>query len=88
MFDRIVDNRTILERSRTKRVLIADAGQIYRMDYAALIQEHCDNAADITVAVISESQSHSTQRPIVLVDQNESRPDRILKITNSGVASR
>src|SRR5687767_6433080 len=48
--DAIYQNLYLLERSGAERVLILSGDHIYRMDYAALIEDHEDQLADLTVA--------------------------------------
>jgi glucose-1-phosphate adenylyltransferase len=46
----LFQNLFLLERSFADKVLILAADHIYRMDYAALLKAHDENAADLTVA--------------------------------------
>lgn len=48
--DAVYQNLFLLERSSADRVVILSGDHIYRMDYAAMVQFHCDNFADATVA--------------------------------------
>lgn len=48
--DAVFQNLYMLERSDADRVVILSGDHIYRMDYAAMLQNHCENFADATVA--------------------------------------
>ena len=48
--DAVYQNLYLLERSDADRVVILSGDHIYRMDYAAMLQFHCQNFADATVA--------------------------------------
>jgi len=48
--DALFQNLFLLERSEADKVLILAADHIYRMDYAALVKAHDEQAAELTVA--------------------------------------
>lgn len=48
--DAVYQNLYMLERSDADRVIILSGDHIYRMDYAAMINFHCENFADATIA--------------------------------------
>jgi glucose-1-phosphate adenylyltransferase len=48
--DAIHQNLFLVERSEADTVLILAADHVYRMDYAALVAAHCEQAADLTIA--------------------------------------
>ena len=48
--DAVFQNLYLLRRSGADQVVILSGDHIYRMDYAALLQFHCDSLADVTVA--------------------------------------
>jgi glucose-1-phosphate adenylyltransferase len=48
--DAVYQNLYLLERSDAEQVVILSGDHIYRMDYDAMLQFHCDSLADVTVA--------------------------------------
>ena len=48
--DAVYQNLFLLERSDADQVVILSGDHIYRMDYAAMLQFHCNSLADVTVA--------------------------------------
>ena len=48
--DAVYQNLFLLERSHADQVVILSGDHIYRMDYAAMLQFHCNSLADVTVA--------------------------------------
>jgi glucose-1-phosphate adenylyltransferase len=63
--------RTILDRNRAEFFLLLSGEHIYRMDYAALLDFHAEQGADVTAAVIAPSAlSVQTNQPAVLVDDD------------------
>ena len=48
--DAIFQNWYLLERSNAQYVVILSGDHIYRMDYAAMLQFHCEQGAELTVA--------------------------------------
>lgn len=48
--DAIYQNLNLLERSEAEYTLILSGDHIYRMDYAAMLNFHAENKADVTVA--------------------------------------
>jgi glucose-1-phosphate adenylyltransferase len=48
--DAIYQNRYLIERSGARRILILSGDHIYRMDYAAMLNQHDKSKADISVA--------------------------------------
>ena len=48
--DAVYQNLYMLERSDADRVIILSGDHIYRMDYDAMVNFHCENFADATIA--------------------------------------
>jgi glucose-1-phosphate adenylyltransferase len=48
--DAIYQNRYLIERSGARRILILSGDHIYRMDYAAMLNQHHKTRADLSVA--------------------------------------
>ncbi len=58
--DAIYQNLYLLERSGAKWVLILSGDHIYRMDYAAMLEFHQENQADVTVACMQVPLAEAT----------------------------
>lgn len=69
--DAIYQNLYLLERSGADYVLILAGDHVYRMDYAALLQHHCDRAADITVACMEVPLEEARSFGVVSVDPDD-----------------
>ncbi|GAL16340.1 glucose-1-phosphate adenylyltransferase [Vibrio astriarenae] len=50
--DAIYHNLWLLERSTSKYVVVLSGDHIYRMDYAAMLEEHIENNAELSIACI------------------------------------
>jgi glucose-1-phosphate adenylyltransferase len=66
--DAIRQNLYLLERSNAKYVLILSGDHIYRMDYAAMLQFHRDQGAELTIACMPVSLSSASSFGIMSVD--------------------
>lgn len=66
--DAVYQNLYLLERSEADRVIILSGDHIYRMDYAAMIQAHCANYADATVACMKVPVSDAKEFGVMAVD--------------------
>jgi glucose-1-phosphate adenylyltransferase len=66
--DAIYQNLYLLERSPAKYILVLPGDNIYRMDYAVLLQQHSKNNADVTMACIDASVVTSSDYFGVQVD--------------------
>jgi glucose-1-phosphate adenylyltransferase len=53
-----------------QQVLILSGDQLYRMDFAQLVKMHCDNRADVTIAVLPVSQDQASGLGLLRVDEN------------------
>jgi len=69
--DAIYQNLYMLERSGAEQVLILSADHIYRMDYAAMLQAHQSNNADITVAAMAVSIEDARGFGVMAVDESD-----------------
>jgi len=72
--DAIYQNLYLLERSGAECVLILSGDHIYRMDYAAMLQEHRDSGAAVTVACLTVGIEQARSFGVVTVDAD----DRVL----------
>jgi glucose-1-phosphate adenylyltransferase len=68
--DALHQNLYLLERSPSQDALILAADHIYRMDYAAMIQAHRENGADLTVACMRVPLSEASAFGVMGIDQD------------------
>ncbi|MBX2839077.1 MAG: NTP transferase domain-containing protein, partial [Gammaproteobacteria bacterium] len=66
--DSIFQNLYLLERSGANRVVILSADHVYRMDYAAMLQNHNDLGADLSVACMRVPLNEASSFGIMSVD--------------------
>ncbi len=66
--DAIYQNLFLLERNCDERVLILAGDHIYRMDYAALLAEHDERGADLTVACMQVPLAEASAFGVMAVD--------------------
>ena len=67
--DAVYQNLYMLRRSGAEQVLILSGDHIYRMDYAAMLEAHKDQGADMTVACMEVPLEQANQFGVVSVDQ-------------------
>jgi glucose-1-phosphate adenylyltransferase len=67
--DAIYQNLYMLERSSAEQVLILSADHIYRMDYAAMLDAHLKQQADITVAAMQVPLDDARAFGVIEVDE-------------------
>lgn len=70
--DAILQNLFLLERSNATQVLILSGDHIYRMDYAAMLNFHRDQHAELTIACMQVPLADAPQFGIMSID-NEHR---------------
>ncbi len=68
--DAVFQNLYLLRRSGAERVLILSGDHIYRMDYAAMLQFHCDTEADATVACMKVPLAEATSFGVMSVAED------------------
>ena len=68
--DAIYQNLYLLERSGAEYALILSGDHIYRMDYAAMLQQHHDSGADVTVACLSVDLEQARSCGVMTVDED------------------
>lgn len=66
--DAIYQNLFLLERNSDERVLILAGDHIYRMDYAAMLAEHDERGADLTVACMQVPLAEASAFGVMAVD--------------------
>jgi glucose-1-phosphate adenylyltransferase len=69
--DAIYQNLYLLERSGAEQVLILPGDHIYRMDYAALLDNHQNTNADVTVACMKISRDDASEFGVVRIDAEQ-----------------
>lgn len=75
--DAIFQNLYLLQRSGAKRVLILSGDHIYRMDYAAMLRQHDELNADLSVACMRVPLSEASAFGIMTVNDEH----RVTKFT-------
>lgn len=68
--DAIYQNLYLLERSNASHVLILSGDHIYRMDYAAMLQFHRDQGAELTIACMHVPLDEARGFGVMSVDEN------------------
>jgi glucose-1-phosphate adenylyltransferase len=66
----IYQNLYLLERSGAKWVFVISANNIYRMDYSAMLQFHCNKNADVTIACIEKPVSVADSQSVIFDDSD------------------
>ncbi len=66
--DAIFQNIYLLEQERPKHVLILSGDHIYRMDYAAMLRQHVESGAALTIACIEVPLAEATRMGVMEVD--------------------
>lgn len=66
--DAIFQNLYLLQRSGAENVLILSGDHIYRMDYAAMLQFHCNHGAEATVACMEVPLDDARAFGVMAVD--------------------
>ncbi|WJW76168.1 glucose-1-phosphate adenylyltransferase [Thiohalobacter sp. IOR34] len=69
--DAIYQNLYLLERSGARQVLILSGDHIYRMDYAAMLRFHEQQAADVTIACMEVDLQEASQFGVLSVDAEQ-----------------
>ena len=66
--DAIYQNLYLLERTGADYALVLSGDHIYRMDYAAMLQQHHDSGADVTVACLTVDLEQARSFGVMTVD--------------------
>ncbi len=69
--DAIFHNLWLLDRSDAKYVIVLSGDHIYRMDYAAMLEAHKENNAELTVACMDVPRSQATEFGVMATDDND-----------------
>jgi glucose-1-phosphate adenylyltransferase len=67
--DAIYQNQDFIHRQQTEHVLILAGDQIYKLDFNALIAQHCKNKADLTLAAVAVNEQEARRHNTLVVDQ-------------------
>lgn len=68
--DAIYHNLWLLSRSDAEHVVVLSGDHIYRMDYAAMLEEHKNKQADLTIACMGVSREDASQFGVMAIDDN------------------
>jgi glucose-1-phosphate adenylyltransferase len=66
--DAVFQNLYLLQRSNADQVIILSGDHIYRMDYQAMLDFHCQNLADVTVACMTVPRDEASAFGVMGVD--------------------
>lgn len=69
--DAVLQNLRYLVREKADYILILAGDQIYRMDYRELIDFHCKNKADMTMAVAETNKEVAQRSGVVEINKNQ-----------------
>jgi len=69
--DAVRQNLDILRGRRARWILILAGDHIYKMDYAALLEEHIDRKADVTVGCVEVPRMQATAFGVMHIDESE-----------------
>ncbi len=72
--DAVYQNIDIIEAAAPHYIIVLAGDHIYKMDYEKMLQQHCDQAADVTVGCIEVPRMEATGFGVMHVDEG----DRIL----------
>jgi glucose-1-phosphate adenylyltransferase len=68
--DAIYQNMDILRAQNPEYILVLAGDHIYKMDYAAMLADHIDKEADLTIGCIEVSLEEATAFGVMDVDEN------------------
>ncbi|NAW60660.1 glucose-1-phosphate adenylyltransferase [Vibrio sp. V31_P5A7T61] len=67
--DALFHNMWLLSRSDAKYVVVLSGDHIYRMDYAAMLEEHIENQAELTIACMEVSRQDASAFGVMAIDE-------------------
>ncbi|MDA3138534.1 glucose-1-phosphate adenylyltransferase [Vibrio metschnikovii] len=67
--DALFHNMWLLSRSDAKYVVVLSGDHIYRMDYAAMLEEHIDNQAELTIACMEVARQDASAFGVMAIDE-------------------
>ncbi len=68
--DALFHNMWLLSRSEAKHVVVLSGDHIYRMDYDAMLQEHVEKNAKLTIACMEVPKSEASAFGVMAVDSD------------------
>jgi len=68
--DAVYQNIYALEQQRPDMVLVLSGDHIYKMDYSAMIDYHCRNNSDLTIAALPVSKQEAQGFGVMAVEEN------------------
>ena len=68
--DAILQNMFLLEERKPDRVLIVSGDHIYKMDYAKMIEAHCEASAGLTIACVDVPIAEASSLGIIEADDH------------------
>jgi glucose-1-phosphate adenylyltransferase len=68
--DAVYQNIDIIESYDTEYLVILAGDHIYKMDYGVMLQQHCDEAADVTVACITVPREEASGFGVMHIDES------------------
>ena len=68
--DAIWQNQDIVRRDGPEWVIVLAGDHVYKMDYAAMLKDHVDSGADVTVGCIEVQREEATAFGVIAVDEN------------------
>lgn len=77
--DAIFHNMWLLSRSDAKYVVVLSGDHIYRMDYAAMLEEHIAKQATLTIACMPLPREQASSYGVIKVDSSDQVTDFIEK---------
>lgn len=80
--DAIYQNIDILRTRNPEYILVLAGDHIYKMDYGAMLADHVENNADLTIGCIEVSLQEATAFGVMHVDENRRVSDFIEKPEN------
>ncbi|WP_332396594.1 glucose-1-phosphate adenylyltransferase [Vibrio metschnikovii] len=67
--DALFHNMWLLSRSDAKYVVVLSGDHIYRMDYAAMLEEHIENQAELTIACMEVARQDASAFGVMVIDE-------------------
>lgn len=69
--DALFHNMWLLSRSDAKYVVVLSGDHIYRMDYAAMLEEHIENKAELTIACMEVARQDASAFGVMAIDEEQ-----------------
>src|ERR1700749_154458 len=81
--DAVFQNIDIIEAHGPEDMVILAGDHIYKMDYEVMLQQHCDQAADVTVACLEVPRPSARAFGVMMVDEHDRIIDFLEKPADS-----